>query len=477
MSHRWRARKLRAEPGYFPRCLRPAVITSPPCHVSSRWSVSSWVWSHVETTGRRCRSPGMRRGRSFAATRGRAAAARSRGDSTARRAVDVRDRQGRLQLAGRRRRRHDLRRLGGSLLLRDRPRRLARDGSTRPARSSTRPRCSMIAGASTSGRATATLCAFDAKTGDVVWMFAADEPGGEQRAASTGSRATSRWASTARSSRRTTTSTSTGSIATATSAGAQTCRIRRGRRRRSTPRPAAFDRQQQRWSRCSARNLRASRPTGRSRGSTARRTARSPRARCSPPMAASSSAASTATSARYDPESGAERWAFATRDHIYASPAELPDGTIVQAVRATARVYALDPATGDERWQFDTLEPIRSSPAIDAAGQHLLRLRRGPALRARTRRHAALVDAADRRRSATISTRRRRSAATRSISAARAARCSACPTTTASAATGSPMRAACARHLPSDMAELWVTTQLGAPLAVAPADHRCEPRR
>src|SRR5262249_47028999 len=55
------------------------------------------------------------------------------------------------------------------------------------------------------------------------------------------------------------------------------------------------------------------------------------------------------------------------RDHIYASPAELPDGTIVQP-SADGTVYALDPATGALVWAFDTRDAIRSSPAIDADG-------------------------------------------------------------------------------------------------------------
>lgn len=66
-------------------------------------------------------------------------------------------------------------------------------------------------------------------------------------------------------------------------------------------------------------------------------------------------------------QDGEEVWSFAARDHIYASPGELPDGTIVQPA-ADGTVYALDPADGSLRWAFDTLEPIRSSPAIDRDG-------------------------------------------------------------------------------------------------------------
>ncbi len=69
----------------------------------------------------------------------------------------------------------------------------------------------------------------------------------------------------------------------------------------------------------------------------------------------------------YDPATGRERWRFATRDHLYASAAEMADGTIIQA-GADGSVYALDPRDGSLRWTFDTLEPIRSSPAIDGAG-------------------------------------------------------------------------------------------------------------
>ena len=68
-----------------------------------------------------------------------------------------------------------------------------------------------------------------------------------------------------------------------------------------------------------------------------------------------------------DPKTNQERWSFATRDHVYASAAELPDGTIVQP-SADGTIYALDPDTGALRWQFDTLEPVRSSPAVDADG-------------------------------------------------------------------------------------------------------------
>lgn len=69
----------------------------------------------------------------------------------------------------------------------------------------------------------------------------------------------------------------------------------------------------------------------------------------------------------YDAISGDEKWSFATRDHVYASPALLPDGAVV-APSCDGTVYALEPKTGKLRWAFDAGEPIRSSPAVDGAG-------------------------------------------------------------------------------------------------------------
>lgn len=63
---------------------------------------------------------------------------------------------------------------------------------------------------------------------------------------------------------------------------------------------------------------------------------------------------------------GLEQWSFGARDHIYASPGQLSDGTIVQPA-ADGTVYGINPDDGSVRWAFDALEPIRSSPAIDAA--------------------------------------------------------------------------------------------------------------
>ena len=61
---------------------------------------------------------------------------------------------------------------------------------------------------------------------------------------------------------------------------------------------------------------------------------------------------------------GFQIWTFGTRDHIYASPAQLKDGTIVQP-STDGTLYAIDPRTGTMVWAFDTKEPIRSSPAVD----------------------------------------------------------------------------------------------------------------
>ena len=65
-----------------------------------------------------------------------------------------------------------------------------------------------------------------------------------------------------------------------------------------------------------------------------------------------------------DPATGAEVWRVATRDHLYASPAQLADGTIVQA-STDGSIYAVRPEDGHVRWVFDTIAPIRSSPAVD----------------------------------------------------------------------------------------------------------------
>ncbi|MGD8317360.1 MAG: PQQ-binding-like beta-propeller repeat protein, partial [Myxococcales bacterium] len=64
---------------------------------------------------------------------------------------------------------------------------------------------------------------------------------------------------------------------------------------------------------------------------------------------------------------GEAQWNFGARDHIYASPAQAEDGTIIQP-SADGSIYAIDPTDGSVRWAYDTREPIRSSPAIDGDG-------------------------------------------------------------------------------------------------------------
>ncbi len=70
----------------------------------------------------------------------------------------------------------------------------------------------------------------------------------------------------------------------------------------------------------------------------------------------------------YAQEDGALLWQTGLRDHIYASPAQLSTGELIQPC-TDGTVYCLDPATGEIIWTFDTLEPIRSSPAVDAKDQ------------------------------------------------------------------------------------------------------------
>ena len=66
----------------------------------------------------------------------------------------------------------------------------------------------------------------------------------------------------------------------------------------------------------------------------------------------------------YTQRNGKQLWKVGTYDHIYSSPGQLSDGTIIQP-SADGTVYAIDPEKGDIIWKFDTFEPIRSSPAID----------------------------------------------------------------------------------------------------------------
>ena len=70
----------------------------------------------------------------------------------------------------------------------------------------------------------------------------------------------------------------------------------------------------------------------------------------------------------YAQEDGALLWQTGLRDHIYASPAQLSTGELIQTC-TDGTVYCLDPATGEIGWTFDTLEPIRSSPAVDGSDQ------------------------------------------------------------------------------------------------------------
>jgi len=67
----------------------------------------------------------------------------------------------------------------------------------------------------------------------------------------------------------------------------------------------------------------------------------------------------------YAQKNGSALWKFGTRGHIYASPAQLKDGTVIQP-SADGTVYAINPDDGSLKWAFDTREPIRSSPAVDA---------------------------------------------------------------------------------------------------------------
>jgi outer membrane protein assembly factor BamB len=69
----------------------------------------------------------------------------------------------------------------------------------------------------------------------------------------------------------------------------------------------------------------------------------------------------------YDTSSGSEKWSAPTIDHVYASPALLPNGDLVQP-SADGTVYSFAADTGAVRWRFDTREPIRSSPAVDGEG-------------------------------------------------------------------------------------------------------------
>ena len=71
-----------------------------------------------------------------------------------------------------------------------------------------------------------------------------------------------------------------------------------------------------------------------------------------------------------DPDSGTERWSFATAEHIYSSPAlgQGPDGSTraIYIGSADGSLYAVRP-DGTKIWQYDTGDPIRSSPVVGRA--------------------------------------------------------------------------------------------------------------
>ena len=65
-----------------------------------------------------------------------------------------------------------------------------------------------------------------------------------------------------------------------------------------------------------------------------------------------------------DPETGEDRWTYATDDHVYASPA-LGESSVYVA-SADGSVYALD-LRGNLRWRYDTGDTVRSSPVLGKA--------------------------------------------------------------------------------------------------------------
>ncbi len=68
---------------------------------------------------------------------------------------------------------------------------------------------------------------------------------------------------------------------------------------------------------------------------------------------------------------GTPLWELATRDHIYASPAQLPDGSSIDAsprLKQARSTCCVSPDDGTLRWSFDAGTPLRSSPAVDADG-------------------------------------------------------------------------------------------------------------
>ena len=62
---------------------------------------------------------------------------------------------------------------------------------------------------------------------------------------------------------------------------------------------------------------------------------------------------------------GKQLWKFPARDHIYSSPAQLSDGTLVES-SADGTIYGLDPKRAAPTWSFDTGKAIRDAyPAVD----------------------------------------------------------------------------------------------------------------
>ncbi len=65
-----------------------------------------------------------------------------------------------------------------------------------------------------------------------------------------------------------------------------------------------------------------------------------------------------------DPETGDDRWAYTTDDHVYASPALGESGVYIAS--ADGSVYAFD-LRGTLRWRYDTGDTVRSSPVLGRA--------------------------------------------------------------------------------------------------------------
>ncbi len=206
-----------------------------------------------------------------------------------------------------------------------------------------------------------------------VWTFAADAPRPAARS-STGSRATSRSAPTARSTCPTTTSSSTPSIATtaATTLALPTCRTRRGRS------PAVDVGHRARSSSATttllpilgANTFAVRRRPARTSGSTARRTAPSRR---SPLLTADGERdrrrlrrlRARATT----PTSGTQLLDVRdARSHLRERRRSLPDGTIVQPSADGTRLRARPRRPARSAGRSTRSSPSARSPAIDADG-------------------------------------------------------------------------------------------------------------